>query len=75
MRRQLEHWPQKSGRPSDSVGLRQLKALASMRESVYLPEPLGPARISEWGKRWARMDSRRWVTVWVLPRKSLKGTN
>ena len=51
MRVQLEHTPQKSGRPSDSVGLRQLTALASISASVYLPAPRGPARMSEWGKR------------------------
>ena len=40
MRVQLEQTPQKSGRPSDSVGLRQLTARASISASVYLPAPL-----------------------------------
>ena len=70
MRVQLRHEPQKSGSPSDSVGLVQLTALASMRARVYLPAPFGPDRMSEWGNRWARIASRRWVTVCVLPRKS-----
>ncbi len=47
MRAQLRQTPQKSGRPSVSVGCRQLTALASIRASVYLPAPLGPARMSE----------------------------
>ena len=75
MRVQLEQTPQKSGRPSDSVGLRQLTALASISASVYLPAPRGPARMSEWGKRPARMLSRRCVTVAALPRKSWKPTD
>ena len=67
--RAVGHTPQKSGRPSVSVGWRQLTALASISDSVYLPAPRGPARMSEWGNRPARMLSRRWVTVCALPRK------
>ena len=70
MRVQLEQMPQKSGRPSVSGGLRQFTACASITASVYFPAPRGPARISECGKRPARMLSRRCVTVAELPRKS-----
>jgi hypothetical protein len=72
MRAQFEQTPQKSGSPSDSVGLRQLTACASIRASVYLPAPRGPARIIEWGNRPERTLSRRCVTVAVLPKKSWK---
>ena len=42
MRTQLEHLPQKSGKPSVVIGERQLMVLASMSASVYFPEPAGP---------------------------------
>ena len=47
MRAQFGHTPQKSGKPSVSLGSRQFTALASISASVYLPAPRGPARISE----------------------------
>ena len=68
-RTQFEQVPQKSGRPSLSAWFRQFTAWASISASVYLPEPRGPARMSECGNRPARTLSRRCVTVAVLPKK------
>ena len=59
--------------PVESRGWRSHStAMVSMRARVYLPAPLGPARMSEWGRRPAAMAVRRWSTAAVLPRKSLK---
>jgi hypothetical protein len=45
--------------------------MANMRARVYLPAPVGPARMREWGRRPAAMAVRRCSTEAVLPRKSL----
>jgi hypothetical protein len=60
------------GRPSDSVGLRQLMRRANIRASVYLPAPRGPARMMACGMRWCRTLSRRRSTVCGLPRNCWK---
>jgi hypothetical protein len=68
---QLEHLPQKSGKLSVMIGERQLIAFASMSASVYLPEPVGPASATAWGKRSRASISRRRWTMSELPWKSV----
>ena len=77
MRVQLAQWPQKPARvwPLDqrSRGWRSHSIdMVSMRASVYLPAPEGPARMREWGSRPPAMAVRSDSTVEELPTKSLK---
>src|SRR5208282_1425922 len=79
MRVQFEQRPQKSGKPSvppvPSVHgcSRQFMARASIRASVYLPDPCAPQRITACGKRLrASISRRRWM-VSGLPTNSEKG--
>src|SRR4029077_19775820 len=75
MRTQFAHLPQKSGSPSVVSGRRQFMVFASMSASVYLPAPVGPARVIAWGKcPRASMSRRRW-TISAFPWKSENGTN
>ena len=46
--------------------------MASMRARVYFPAPVGPERMSEWGRRPAAMAARSDTTAGVLPRKASK---
>jgi hypothetical protein len=71
MRVQLWQTPQKEARdwpwePRASLYERSSRgwrshstAMASMRARVYFPDPLGPARMREWGRRPAAMAARR----------------
>src|SRR5882762_7203879 len=75
MRVQFEQRPQKSGKPSPSFDgcSRQFIVRASIRASVYLPDPCAPERMTAWGKRFrASISRRRWM-VSGLPAKSEKG--
>ena len=67
IRVQLEHFPQKSGRPSLTGGSRQFIAFASIKASVYFPEPLAPARIMACGKCARASMSRKRCTISALP--------
>ena len=57
----------KSGKPAIIGEGRQFMAWASINESVYLPEPAGPARITAWGKRLRASMSRRRRTTSSSP--------
>src|SRR5208282_635135 len=75
MRVQFEQRPQKSGKPSAVVEgcSRQFRARASIKASVYLPDPCAPERMTACGKRLrASISRRRWM-VSGLPTKSEKG--
>src|SRR5882762_9047714 len=73
MRVQFEQCPQKSGKPSVLGCSRQFMVRASIRASVYLPEPCAPERMTACGKRLrASISRRRWM-VSGLPAKSEKG--
>src|SRR5580692_6736018 len=75
---QFEQCPQKSGKLSPAVPAvvgrsRQFIARASIRASVYLPDPCAPERITACGKRSrASISRRRWM-VSELPAKSENG--
>src|ERR1700693_4306500 len=73
MRVQFEQRPQKSGKPSVLGCSRQFRVRASIRASVYLPDPCAPDRMTACGKRLrASISRRRWM-VSGLPTKSENG--
>src|ERR1700686_522056 len=73
MRVQFEQCPQKSGMPSVVGRSRQFRVRASMRASVYFPDPCAPERMTACGKRLrATISRRRWM-VSGFPTKSENG--
>src|SRR6202158_6523323 len=73
MRVQFEQRPEKSGKPAVRRCSRQFRVRASIRASVYLPDPCAPERMTACGKRLrASISRRRWM-VSGLPTKSENG--
>src|ERR1700687_4120204 len=73
MRVQFEQRPEKSGKPAVRRCSRQFRVRASIRASVYLPDPCAPERMTACGNRLrASISRRRWM-VSGLPTKSENG--